>query len=92
MAVIGNDEAVIPSVFVFPRLDIERRYFFRIPEIRIHSVVNHLYFFIRNSVDQPERIHGVIGYAVIQVIGEAENSLFKKFIEPASPSSFVRFP
>lgn len=89
MAVVSNDETVIPSVFVFPCLDIERRNLVWIPEIRIHSIVYHFYLFIWDAVDQPDGIHGIIGYAVIEIIGEAENKFFKTFIYSSFPSSLV---
>ena len=80
MTVVGDNELIISSVLIFPCLDIERRNFVGIPEISIHAIVDHLNFFVRNPVNQPEGIHGIIGYAVIDVIGEPENNLFKKFV------------
>ena len=78
MTKIGDDELIIPSVLVLPRLDIERRYLFRIPETRIHPVVDHRYLLVGDAVDKTQRIHGILGYAVIEVIRESEYRSLEK--------------
>ena len=77
MTVIGDYETIIPAILIFPRFDIDGRNLVRIPEISIHAVIDHLYLPIRDPVDQPDGIHGIIGYAVIHVIGEPENHFFE---------------